>query len=91
MYCFQKTHGSPDGSERHVGDLGNVVTPVGSQVTTVFISDSLVSLEPESEAYVGGRAIVIHGGEDDLGGGGDEGSLKTGNAGPRVACGIIQV
>ena len=73
MYCFQKTHGSPDGSERHVGDLGNVVTPVGSQVTTVFISDSLVSLDPESEAYVGGRAIVIHGGEDDLGGGGDEG------------------
>jgi len=88
---FEKTHGSPDGSERHVGDLGNVVTPVGSQVTTVFISDSLVSLDPESEAYVGGRAIVIHGGEDDLGGGGDEGSLKTGNAGPRVACGIIQV
>ena len=91
MYFFQKTHDSPAGSERHVGDLGNVMTPVGSQETAVFIRDSLVSLDPESEAYVCGRAIVIHGGEDDLGGGGDEGSLKTGNAGPRVACGIIQV
>ena len=29
------------------------------------------------------RAIVVHAGVDDLGQGGDEGSLKTGNAGAR--------
>ena len=41
---------------------------------------------PES---VVGRAIVVHGGEDDLGLGHNASSLKSGNAGPRVACCVI--
>ena len=38
-----------------------------------------------------GTAIVIHGGADDLGLGGNNGSRANGNAGARVGCGDVRL
>lgn len=79
-----KTHGAPSDSERHVGDLGNFKTD-GQGNAQGSVTDKLIKLiGPES---VLGRTIVVHGGTDDLGKGDNEESKKTGNAGPRPACG----
>lgn len=80
-----KTHGAPSDSERHVGDLGNFKTD-GQGNAQGSVTDKLIKLiGPES---ILGRTIVVHGGTDDLGKGANEESKKTGNAGPRPACGM---
>lgn len=83
---FSKTHGAPDSEVRHVGDMGNVTTDE-SGVAKGELKDSLIKLIGPTSII--GRAVVIHAGQDDLGKGGDEESLKTGNAGGRNACGVI--
>ena len=81
-----KSHGAPQDSERMVGDLGNVVSDENGKCI-VNISDTTVTLlGPHS---VIGRSIVIYASEDDGGRGGHDNSLTTGNAGPRVAAGVI--
>ncbi|KAI9464921.1 superoxide dismutase [Lactarius psammicola] len=85
---FGKSHGAPTASERHVGDLGNIQSDeIGAARFT--LTDKLISLNgPRS---ILGRAVVVHAGTDNLGLGGNEESLKTGNAGARAACGIIGI
>lgn len=76
---------------RHVGDLGNVKADSDGTVR-VKIVDTILSLNGENSIL--GRAVVVHEGEDDLGKGtGDleAGSKKTGNAGGRMACGVIGI
>lgn len=71
---------------RHAGDLGNVVAG-GDGVAKFLISTSMLHLSGNDSCL--GRALVIHAEEDDLGRGGHEQSKLTGNAGARLACGII--
>jgi len=85
---FSKTHGAPTDADRHVGDLGNFKTDAqGNAVGTT--QDSLVKLIGAESVL--GRTVVVHAGTDDLGRGGNEESKKTGNAGPRPACGVIGI
>jgi Cu-Zn family superoxide dismutase len=53
------------------------------------MSDSSISLYGRNSVI--GRSIVVHKNKDDLGKGNDEESTKTGNAGPRLACGVIGI
>ncbi|KAF8957251.1 superoxide dismutase [Flammula alnicola] len=83
---YGKTHGAPDASSRHVGDLGNIESDESGEANFV-ISDRLISLSGLTSIV--GRSVVVHAGTDDLGRGGNDESLKTGNAGARAACGVI--
>ncbi|GMM40666.1 hypothetical protein FOG51_01065 [Hanseniaspora uvarum] len=84
----KSSHGAPENveAERHVGDLGNIKTD-DKGVAQGELSDKLISLFGDHSII--GRTVIIHAGQDDLGKGGDEESLKTGNAGGRAACGVI--
>ncbi|KAI4325559.1 hypothetical protein MLD38_030944 [Melastoma candidum] len=83
---FKKDHGSPMDSERHAGDLGNIIA--GSDGVAKFsIEDNQIPLTGKHSIL--GRAVVVHADPDDLGKGGHELSKTTGNAGARIGCGII--
>lgn len=77
-----KNHGAPDASERHVGDLGNLIA--GSDGKAQYErTDTYISLSGSHSIL--GRAIIVHAGEDDLT------SQPTGAAGSRLACGVIGI
>jgi len=79
-------HAGPDDKTRHVGDLGNIKADKHG-VAKIDIKDKHIQLSGDHSVV--GRCIVVHVKKDDLGKGGDDESLKTGNAGARLACAII--
>tara|TARA_B100001248_G_scaffold140249_1_gene105334 strand:- start:4520 stop:4981 length:462 start_codon:yes stop_codon:yes gene_type:complete len=83
-----KNHGGPNDKERHVGDLGNIKFN-SKKECNIDIEDRLIKLRGKYSVI--GRSFVIHEGIDDLGKGGNAESLRTGNAGKRIGCGIIGI
>ena len=87
-------HYNPDGVDHgdldrgHAGDLGNVVADKNGIAKIGIV---LKRVDLHGDRNILGRAIVVHADEDDLGKGGDQESLKTGNAGDRLGCGVIRL
>jgi Cu-Zn family superoxide dismutase len=74
-------------SKSHVGDLGNIKTNNKGEAKYTFY-DNVIKLRG-SKCNIFGRGLIIHQDEDDCGKGGNAESLKTGNAGKRIACAVI--
>lgn len=74
-------HGGPEAPERHAGDLGNIT--IGEDgVGTLSLTTDLLSVRAGPNSVVG-RAVILHEGTDDLV------SQPTGDAGGRLACGVV--
>ncbi len=74
-------HGRPTDTERHAGDFGNIVAdPQG--VATIELTDPVATLS--GPCSIVGRSLVIHAGPDLF-------TQPVGNAGPRVAFGVIGI
>lgn len=76
-------HGAPTTESHHAGDFGNVTADANGQVRTEFTTSS-ISVEAGASSAVG-RAVILHANPDDLV------TQPTGNAGGRIACGVIQM
>ncbi|HKF58623.1 MAG TPA: superoxide dismutase family protein [Blastocatellia bacterium] len=77
-----KSHGAPNVDPHHAGDFGNLTVGAnGTGKLKITVKGLTVAPGPHS---VVGHAVVIHADTDDMK------SQPAGNAGARVACGVVQ-
>ena len=80
----KKHHGLENPEGPHAGDMKNfTVAANGTAKTTVSDANVNMGTDDHSVFSNGGTALVIHGAPDDMK------SDPAGNAGPRIACGVI--
>jgi superoxide dismutase, Cu-Zn family len=75
-------HGLPDKENRHAGDFGNLESDQNGNADFKLTVDN-ISLAGRLNPIIG-RGLVVHAKPDD-------GSQPTGNAGDRIAVGVIGV
>jgi Cu-Zn family superoxide dismutase len=81
----QKKHGLKAPEGHHAGDMSNIRVPANGNLTLTIVNKD-ITLEkgkPNSVFQDSGTAIVIHANKD------DEVTDPTGNAGDRIACGVV--
>jgi Cu-Zn family superoxide dismutase len=75
-------HSMPSSDKRHVGDLGNIVADSTGTAHMDYV-DTMISFSGSNSVI--GRGVIVHEKEDDLK------TQPTGNAGARLACGVIGI
>jgi Cu-Zn family superoxide dismutase len=75
-------HAGHDVAQRHVGDLGNREADASGKAH-LEVTDNMMTFRGEKSII--GRAVIVHEKEDDLK------SQPVGNAGGRLACGVIGI
>lgn len=83
---FNVTHGGPNDTVRHIGDLGNI-QHIGYQVN-ISITDKIISLY--NNYNIIGKTCVIHLSKDDYGRNNYNKSNDDGSSGMITACGVVQ-
>lgn len=77
-------HGRAGGHAHHAGDMDNIASD-GAGLGRVDVHLQGVTLGGGAANDIAGRAVIVHADPDDYH------SQPTGNAGARVACGVIKV
>ena len=75
-------HGAPDATDRHAGDLGNIEADASGKAH-LDVTDKVMKLTGAESIL--GHAVIVHEKADDLK------TQPTGDAGGRLACGVIGV
>lgn len=78
---YKKSHGAPEGSQRHLGDMGNIETDATGAAKKVII---LPKYKADDLNLIIGKSVLIHAAADDLK------TQPSGNSGERIACGLIK-
>jgi len=78
---MHKQHGAPDATDRHAGDMGNLEAD-NTGKAHLELKSSLMKLSGETSIL--GRGVIVHEKVDDW-------SQPVGNAGGRMACGVVGV
>ncbi len=75
-------HGLPNTDERHLGDFGNMMVAEDGTGTLTLTAPG-ANLEPGDTNSFLGKALIVHDKPD-------TGEQPAGNAGPRIACGVLR-
>jgi Cu-Zn family superoxide dismutase len=75
-------HAGPHDAQRHTGDMGNIVAGKDGVATLEYVDPRAAFDGPNS---ILGRGVIVHASPDDFK------TQPTGNAGGRLACGVVGV
>lgn len=84
-----KDHGGLYSSNSHAGDLGNIKS-INKRCKGEIITNKINIMQGDIKNVIG-RMIIVHEDKDDLGLTKHKESKTTGNAGRRLACGVIGI